>query len=87
MRSSVEFGTSSQGKPEEGGAGAKTATAETGVKIGDEELDQAWYAGFYPAQNPKYVIVVFAEDGEGGGRSCGPVFKQIADQLHYKGMA
>ena len=87
MRSSVEFGTSSQGKPEEGGAGAKTATAETGVKIGDEELDQAWYAGFYPAQDPKYVIVVFAEDGEGGGRSCGPVFKQIANQLHHKGLA
>lgn len=87
MRSSVEFGTSSKGKPEHGGAGAKTATAETGAKNGDEDLDQAWYAGFYPAQQPKYVIVVLAEDGDGGGRSCGPVFKQIADQLYERGMA
>lgn len=87
MRSSVEFGTSSKGKPEYGGAGAKTATAETGIKVGDQELDQAWYAGFYPAENPKYIIVVLAEDGDGGGRSCGPVFKQIADMLHERGMA
>jgi penicillin-binding protein 2 len=87
MYSSVEFGTSSKGKPEYGGAGAKTATAETGIKVGDQELDQAWYAGYYPANQPKYIIVVLAEDGDGGGKSCGPVFKQIADMLHERGMA
>ena len=45
---------------------------------------QAWYAGYYPADNPKYVIVVLAEDGEGGGSSCGPVFQQIADDIYRR---
>ncbi|MFQ9845863.1 MAG: hypothetical protein ACLRXC_02740 [[Clostridium] leptum] len=42
---------------------------------------QSWISGFYPASNPKYVITVFAEDGVGGGTSCGPVFQEIADNL------
>lgn len=82
MRSSVENGTSLLGKPSSNGAGAKTATAETGEIIDDHKVIQAWYAGFYPAFNPKYCIVVLAEDGVGGGESCGPVFKEIADNLN-----
>jgi penicillin-binding protein 2 len=84
MKASVETGTSLRGKPENGGAGAKTATAETGIKNGDHEVVQAWYAGYYPADRPRYVIVILAEDGEGGGTSCGPVFQQIADEIYNK---
>lgn len=81
MRSSVENGTSTQGKPSNNGAGAKTATAETGIINNDHKVIQAWYAGFYPACQPRYSIVVLTEDGVGGGESCGPVFKTIADDL------
>lgn len=81
MRSSVENGTSIQGKPSSNGAGAKTATAETGIINNDHRVIQAWYAGFYPAYQPKYSVVVLTEDGVGGGESCGPVFKSIADDL------
>lgn len=84
MQASVESGTSRLGKPANLSAGAKTATAETGVLDGEREVIQAWYAGYYPADNPKYVIVVLAEDGEGGGSSCGPVFQQIADDIYRR---
>lgn len=81
MKSSVEYGTSKQGKPTKLTAGAKTATAETGLKDGDREIIQAWYTGFYPAENPRYVITILAEDGDGGGKSCGPVFQEITEGL------
>ena len=82
MMDAVENGTVSDGKPETGGAGAKTATAETGSFDADgEAVIQAWCAGFYPAEQPQYVIVVFAENGKSGSRICAPVFKEIADGL------
>lgn len=84
MKESVETGTSKKGKPEKGGAGAKTSTAQTGKYVKNVEAVESWYAGFYPYDNPKYVITVFAESGTGGGATCGPVFKQIADELAEK---
>lgn len=84
MISSVEYGTSKQGKPKYLTAAAKTATAETGIQSGDHLVEQSWFAGMYPAENPRYVVVVLAEDGEGGGASGGPVFKEICEQLYEK---
>lgn len=81
MKASVEYGTSKQGKPEVGVAAAKTGTAQTGIKSGDHAVVQAWYAGIFPAEKPKYSIVVFAEDAKGGGESCGPAFKKIAEEI------
>lgn len=82
MIDAVEDGTVSAGKPETGGAGAKTATAETGsVGADGEPVVQAWCAGFYPAEQPEYVIVVMAENGKSGSKACAPVFKQIADGI------
>ncbi len=82
MRASIEEGTSVKGKPQNGDAGAKTSTAETGIQIDGKNVIQAWYAGFYPFEKPKYSIVVLAEDAVGGGGSCGPVFKQIIDDIY-----
>ena len=84
MKASVEYGTSSKGKPTEGIAAAKTGTAQTGIKIDDKPVIQAWFSGFYPADTPKYSIVVFAEDAVGGGESCGPAFKKIAQDIYYE---
>lgn len=84
MKESVEAGTSNKGKPTIGTAGAKTATAQTGRFNKGVEIVQSWYTGFYPYDNPKYVITVFSEEGTGGGATCGPVFKQIADDLAKK---
>lgn len=84
MEASVEYGTSAKGKPDVGAAAAKTGTAQTGIKVDDRSVVQAWYAGVYPADAPKYVIVTFAEDAKGGGESCGPAFKKIAHDIFYE---
>lgn len=83
MKASVEYGTSARGKPQEGVAAAKTGTAQTGIKVNDHSVIQAWYAGIFPADKPKYSIIVFAEDAKGGGESCGPVFKKIAQEIFF----
>lgn len=82
MKASIDVGTSRKGKPDFGTAGAKTATAQTGKFVNGVEMVESWFAGFYPYDNPKYVIVVFAEGGDGGGTTCGPVFRDIADGLY-----
>ncbi|MDQ5983081.1 MAG: Stage V sporulation protein D [Eubacteriales bacterium SKADARSKE-1] len=82
MIAAVEMGTGIHGKPENYLAAAKTGTAQTGIKDGERSVIQAWYAGFYPAENPKYSIVILSEDSNGGGASCGPIFKKIVDKIY-----
>jgi len=48
---------------------------------------QASFAGYYPADNPKYsaIVVLYSGDTRGnfyGGSWAGPVFKQIADHIY-----
>lgn len=82
MKSSIDSGTSRKGKPSSGEAGAKTATAQTGRFVDGKEQVESWFSGFYPYDSPRYVVTVFAEGGDGGGTTCGPVFRQIADELY-----
>ena len=81
MIDAVRSGTATRAEPESGGAGAKTATAETGWYQNGKAVIQAWCAGFYPSEEPEYVITVFAENGRSGSAMCAPVFKQLADGL------
>jgi penicillin-binding protein 2 len=81
MIKTVNEGTGMPAKPAYGGAGGKTATAETGWLKNGKAINQAWFAGFYPAESPKYAIVVMCENGTAGGADAGPVFKYIADSL------
>lgn len=76
----VEEGSAPMAKPKEGGAGGKTASAQTGIiDESGEEIVHAWFAGFFPAQTPQYAAVVLVEGGEYGGRVASPIFKEIAD--------
>ena len=73
---------SSGALPENVSAGGKTATAQTGRydEEGDE-LEEGWFAGFFPAEDPQYVAVVLAE-GEGfGNTTAAPVFAALADAV------
>lgn len=78
----VEAGTGRVALPEKLGAGGKTASAETGWQVGGENMVQAWFSGFYPAESPKYAIVVLCEGGNSGALSCGPIFKKICDEIY-----
>ncbi|MBQ5321686.1 MAG: penicillin-binding protein 2 [Oscillospiraceae bacterium] len=82
MISAVENGTGSPALPEKGSAGGKTGSAETGQfdKWGNQILN-ALFCGFYPAASPKYSIVVLCEDGVSGSTTCGPIFRNICNEL------
>ncbi len=77
----VESGTGRAARPEIGGAGGKTASAETGSVINGQQIIHGWFCGFYPAENPKYSISIIAENGRTGSASASPVFKEIADGI------
>ncbi len=82
MESGATDGTGRPGRPMYVQAAAKTATAQTGHFTNGKEDLISWYAGFFPVDSPKYVVVVMNEGGDSGGRTCGPVFKKIADSLY-----
>jgi len=52
----------------------KTGTAETG----GGRADHAWFAGYLPAESPRYAFCVALEHGGGGAAKAGPVAKQLA---------
>lgn len=78
----VENGSGKNAKPKNGGAGGKTASAQTGQFDEDKnEIIHAWFVGFYPAENPKYSVAVFAEGMNSGGDFAAPVFREICDGI------
>ncbi len=60
----------------EGSAG-KTGTAQSGVYKNGKEFLRTWFAGFYPAVNPEYIVIVMNENGKSGTSDCLPVFGEI----------
>lgn len=83
MINCVKSGTGKKAMPKTGGAGGKTATAETGIfEKGGKAVTQTWFGGFFPKDNPKYCVVVLAENGVSGGSTCAPIFKILADRIN-----
>lgn len=68
--------------PEYTTAGGKTGTAQTGQYIDGTEVLQGWFVGFFPADEPKYVVSVVVENASSGNADASPVFKAIADELY-----
>lgn len=85
MISNVEEGSGINAKPLRGKAGGKTASAQTGIYLTpgeeDSEIVHAWFAGFYPADVPRYAVVVLVEGGDSGGDVAAPIFKKIVDAI------
>lgn len=77
----VEHGSGTHARPDRGGAGGKTATAQTGVFRGEEEVLHGWFAGFYPAQDPRYAIVIFAEGGGEGSELPARTFASLCNGI------
>lgn len=64
-------------------AAGKTATAQTGTfDKNSQEIYNTWFAGFFPADNPRYTVVVLKQGGTSGAADCAPVFKRIADKIY-----
>ncbi len=59
----------------------KTGTAQSGVYKGGKEILRTWFAGYFPAENPEYIVVIMNENGSSGTSDCVPVFKAIAEGM------
>ncbi len=77
----IESGTGTSAKPHLCTAAGKTATAQTGWLDNGKAVDHSWLCGFFPADNPKYTVVIISENTSGGGTPCGPVFSAICDAI------
>lgn len=78
----TEKGIATNAKNSELKLAGKTGTAESGVFDGDgNEILRTWFAGFFPADEPEYIIVVMNENGTGGNADCAPVFKRICEGI------
>jgi len=60
----------------------KTGTAETG----GGKRDHAWFAGYVPAERPRYAFVVVLEHAGGGSRAAGPVARQLVQTMLSLGL-
>ena len=59
----------------------KTGSAQTGSITDGTERVHGWFTGFFPADNPKYALCVFVQNGQSGAGSAAPIFKNIAQQI------
>jgi penicillin-binding protein 2 len=53
----------------------KTGTAESATQ------PFAWFAGYAPAGDPRYVVVTMLEEGGSGSRAAAPIARWIVDGL------
>lgn len=78
----ITEGIAGTAAPQEGLAAGKTGTAQTGrMNENEEELYDAWFAGFYPSESPRYTIVVFEDSTTRSGEALSPVFAELCNSL------
>lgn len=85
MEAVVTNGTAKSLKTASYKIAGKTGTAQLGI-VNGKMTYQASFAGYFPADNPKYscIVVVSAPTGEVyyGSAVAGPVFKDVADKVY-----
>lgn len=74
-------GTGIDATPQKTTAAGKTATAQTGKFDNGTEICSGWFCGFFPFENPEYVVVVFSEDTRKQTKTCSQIFSEIADRI------
>ena len=81
LKTVITEGTGGDALPETVSAAGKTATAQTGIIDNGREILRSWFCGFFPAESPKYIVIVFSEDSKKQTLSCGKIFSQTADKI------
>lgn len=81
LSSVVENGNASKAASGLLSLAGKTGTAQSGIYVNGEEICRTWFCGFFPAENPHYIVVILNEDGESGSADCAPVFKRICEGI------
>ncbi len=81
LLSVTQKGNAQNAKSELVALAGKTGTAQSGIYEEGKEICRTWFSGFFPANNPHYIVVVMNENGEGGNTDCAPVFKRICERI------
>ncbi|HNX01508.1 MAG TPA: penicillin-binding transpeptidase domain-containing protein, partial [Candidatus Cloacimonadota bacterium] len=88
MQSVVDYGTATQVKLDYLKVAGKTGTAEKkeeGSRYYSKDKFTSGFSGFFPADNPKLVMVVLYDEAVGvyhfGSLSAGPTFRAITEQI------
>ena len=86
LEQTVVEGTAQDASGLPGGAAGKTGTAQTGQFTAEgKERMNLWFAGFYPAEDPQYTIVVMQDGQTQAAVSSAAVFAQLCTALHWLG--
>ena len=59
----------------------KTGTSELGDVGAAADLQDAWFVSYAPADDPRYVVVVYLEKSGNGGESAAPIAREIYEGL------
>ena len=77
-----ERGTGTTAKPSGISVAGKTASAETGWRTADGgDVVHGIFAGLFPADAPKYALVVIVENGRSGSAAAAPIFREIVQKI------
>ena len=80
----VAEGTGQDAADLTGGAGCKTGTAQTGQFTPDgKERKNLWFAGFYPARNPRWTVVVLQDGQTETACSSAAIFARLCTALQF----
>lgn len=77
----VSSGLADKAKSELLSLSGKTGTAQSGIYADGKEICRTWFTGFFPSENPNYIVVVINENGQGGNVDCAPVFRKICEGI------
>jgi len=58
------------------GSAGKTGSAQAG-----NGCTNAWFAGYAPRANPRYIVTVLVEGDAGGGETAATIFREIMERL------
>ena len=81
MELAVSDGTGSAASADIGISAGKTGTAETGQLNNGNAVVHSWFTGYYPADDPKFVITVLVEDKDSDDASASQVFGCIVNGM------
>jgi penicillin-binding protein 2 len=76
LEMTTRYGTGRQAWLEPGGSAGKTGSAQ----VGDSRID-AWFCGYAPLKQPQYAITILVTDGESGGQTAAPIFREILKNI------
>lgn len=65
---------------ESGGACGKTGSAQ--AVLNGRETIHGWFSGYYPINNPKYVVTVFIEGNSTGSQAAIPIFEGVVKKIN-----